>query len=284
MKKFTLLCATSALVIPAAAFAQSTGTTDMEKDTIVVTGTRTKAVGGVEVPPTSKTREQLNAEFIQRQTPGQSINEVINQLPGVSFTNNDPFGSAGGSLIIRGFDNSRIAETFDGMPLNDTGNYAIFSNQMLDSELINQVNVSLGSSDVDTPSASASGSTVAYQTRTPFEHFGMRLEGSYGWFDDGDYYRVFGVVDTGEFGPWGTRAFASASMATNDAVYGNRGIIYKQQYNARIYQPIGSNGDFISAAIHYNQNRNNFFGSLPLRIDRTQSATNLAARNVGSAS
>src|SRR3954468_20466638 len=201
MRKFTLLCAASALAMPAAAFAQSTGTTEMEKETIVVTGTRAKGVGGVEVPPTTKTREVLNSEFIQRQTPGQSINEVINQLPGVSFTNNDPFGSAGGSLIIRGFDNSRMAEPFDGMPLNDTGNYAIFSNQMLDSELINQVNVSLGSSDVDTPSASASGSTVAYQTRLPFETFGLRLQGSYGWFEDGDYFRTFGTLDTGAFGP-----------------------------------------------------------------------------------
>ena len=173
MKKIALLCATTAFVMPGVAFAQSTGTTDFENsNAIVVTGTRNAAVGGVVVPDTSKTREQLNAEFIQRETPGQSINEVINQLPGVSFTNNDPFGSAGGTLIIRGFDNSRIAETFDGMPLNDTGNYAIFSNQMLDSELINQVNVSLGSTDVDTPTAAASGSTVAYQTRTPFEHFG----------------------------------------------------------------------------------------------------------------
>jgi len=222
------------------------------------------------VPDTSKTREQLNAEFIQRQTPGQTINEVINQLPGVSFTNNDPFGSAGGSLIIRGFDNSRIAETFDGMPLNDTGNYAIFSNQMLDSELISQVNVSLGSTDVDTPSAAASGSTLAYQSRLPFEHFGLRLLGSYGWFHDGDYFRTFGVLDTGNFTPWDTRAWFAASMATNDNVYGHRGIIYKQQYNGRLYQPIGTNGDFISLAVHYNQNRNNFFGSLPLRQDTIQ--------------
>ena len=56
-------------------------------------------------------------------------------------------------------------------------------------------------------------------------------------------------------------------MATNDNVYGHRGDIYKQQYNARIYQSLGNNGDFISLAIHYNQNRNNFFGSLPLRTD-----------------
>ena len=283
MKKIALLCATTAFVMPGVAFAQSTGTTDFENNNtaIVVTGTRNASVGGVVLPDTSKTREQLNAEFIQRQVPGQSINEVINQLPGVSFTNNDPFGSSGGSLIIRGFDNSRIAETFDGMPLNDTGNYAIFSNQMLDSELINQVNVSLGSTDVDSPTAAASGSTVAYQTRRPFDHFGLRLEGSYGWFDGGDYQRIFGVLDTGQFGPWGTSAFFSASMATNDFVYGHRGVIYKQQYNARLYQPIGTNGDFISLAIHYNQNRNNFGGSAPLRVDLDQSPTNPAPRVAG---
>jgi iron complex outermembrane receptor protein len=282
MRKFTLLCATSALVIPAAAFAQSTGTTEMEKDAIVVTGTRTKAVGGVEVPPTTKTREVLNSDFIQRQVPGQSINEVINQLPGVSFTNNDPFGSAGGTLIIRGFDNSRIAETFDGMPLNDTGNYAIFSNQMLDSELIEQVNVSLGSTDVDSPTAAATGSTVNYRTRRPYETFAARIQGSYGWFDGGNYFRTFGVVDTGSFTPFGTRMLASASMATNDNVYGHRGRIYKQQYNAELYQPLGGNGDFVMLAVHYNQNRNNFFGSIPLRTDLTQSSTNPAPRVVGS--
>jgi iron complex outermembrane receptor protein len=285
MRKFTLLCAASALAIPAAAFAQSTGTTEMENQTITITGTRTKAVGGVEIPPTTKTREVLNSDFIQRQVPGQSINEVINQLPGVSFTNNDPFGSAGGTLIIRGFDNSRIAETFDGMPLNDTGNYAIFSNQMLDSELIEQVNVSLGSTDVDSPTAAATGSTVNYRTRRPYETFNARIQGSYGWFNGGDYFRTFGVVDTGVFTSFGTRALMSASMATNDTVYGHRGKIYKQQYNAELYQPLGGNGDFLMLAVHYNQNRNNFFGSIPLRTDPTVAlncTVNCVTRVVGS--
>ena len=282
MKKFILLCATSALAIPTVAAAQSTGTVEMEKDAIIVTGTRTRAVGGVEAPATSKTREVLNSEFIQRQVPGQSINEVINQLPGVSFTNNDPFGSAGGNLIIRGFDSSRIAETFDGMPLNDTGNYAIFSNQMLDSELIETVNVSLGSTDVDSPTAAATGSTVNYRTRKPFQDFAVRLQGSYGWFDGGNYFRTFGVVDTGAIGPLGTRALFSASALVNDNIYGRHGQINKQQYNSYIYQPIGSNGDFIALGVHYNQNRSNFFGSLPLRTDLDQSPTNPAPRVVGS--
>ena len=284
MNKFHLLCAVSAFAFPAAAMAQSTGTVEFEEEeAIVVTGSRTTGVGGVEVPDTSKTREVLNAEFIQRQTPGQSINETINNLPGVSFTNNDPFGSAGGTLVIRGFDNSRISETFDGIPLNDTGNYALFSNQLLDPEIIEQVNVSLGSTDVDSPTAAATGSTVNFRTRRPFEDFAVRMQGSIGTVEGGaDFFRTFGVIDTGSFTPWGTRAFASASMAYNDFVFGNRGEIYKQQYNGRIFQPIGDNGDFISLAGHYNQNRNNFGGSAPLRIDLTQTPTNLAARNVGS--
>ena len=141
----------AALMIPASALAQSTGTIDFEEgsEEIVVTGSRAQnGVNGIVVPDTTKTRGVLNQEFIQRQAPGQSVNDLINQLPGVSYTNNDPFGSSGGSLNIRGFESSRISQTFDGIPLNDTGNYAIYGNQQLDPELIEQVNVNLGTTDV----------------------------------------------------------------------------------------------------------------------------------------
>ena len=265
MKKIALLCASTAFVMPAAARAQSSGSVDFENEsTVVVTGTRTTQVGGVEAPATTRARAALDAEFIQRQAPGQTINDTINSLPGVSFQNNDPYGSAGGTLNIRGFDSTRISQTFDGVPLNDSGNYALYSNQQLDPELITQVNVSLGSTDIDSPTAAATGSTVNYRTRLPTQDFHVRLQGSIGEYN---FYRVFGVVDTGAFGPWGTRAFFAASMASNDVVWNDYGQVYKQQYNARIYQPIGSNGDYISIAGHYNQNRNNFLGSVPLRTD-----------------
>lgn len=261
--------AVAALMIPGAAFAQSTGSADTDSttaaETVVVTGTRTdRGVGGVQAPDTSKAKNVLNQEFIARQTPGQTINDIINQLPGVSFQNNDPFGSAGGTLTIRGFDGSRISQTFDGIPLNDTGNYAIFSNQQLDPELIEQVNVNLGSTDPDSPTASASGSTVNYRTLTPTNDFGVRLIGSAGDFD---FMRIFGMVNTGELTSFGTKVWLAASMARNDVVFNDYGKIEKQQYNAKIYQPIGNGRDFISISGHYNQNRNNFFGSAPLRQD-----------------
>ena len=265
--------AVAALIMPAVAFAQSTGSVDFEEEAIVVTGTRNQQVGGVQTPNTTKAKAVLTQEFIERQVPGQTVNDIINQLPGVSFQNNDPFGSAGGKMSIRGFDNSRINQTFDGIPLNDSGNYALYSNQQLDPELIEQVNVNLGSTDVDSPTAAASGSTVNYRTMTPTEDFGAKMVGSAGDFN---FFRVFGLVNTGTFTPWGTRAFFSASQSTNDTVFGNedtatvkahRGKIQKRQFNAKLYQPIGDNGDFVAVSGHYNQNRNNFFGSVALRED-----------------
>jgi iron complex outermembrane receptor protein len=107
---------------------------------------------------------------------------------------------------------------------------------------------------------------------------GVRFVGSLG---DWHMWRVFGLINTGEIGPWGTRMFLSASRTQNNVPYNGYGKIDKRQFNAKIYQTIGSNGDFLSLAGNYNENRNNFFGSLPLRTDRTQSATNSAPRIVG---
>ncbi len=254
------------------AFAQSTGSVDFE-EAIVVTGTRTTDVAGVQSPDSTKAKAVLTQEFIERQNPGQTILDTINQIPGVSFQNNDAYGSSGGTLNIRGFDSSRISLTFDGVPLNDSGNYAIFSNQQIDPELIEQVNVNLGTTDVDSPTASAVGGTVNYRTITPTQDFGVKLSGSIGEFE---FMRIFGLINTGEIGPFGTRAFFSASTASNNNPFNNYGVVNKQQYNAKIYQPLGANGDFVSIAGNYNENRNNFFGSLPLRID--------AGRVVGSGS
>jgi iron complex outermembrane receptor protein len=265
--QFLIGVAAAAIMLPGAAYAQSAGTADFEGD-IVVTATKTKGVGGVEIPDTSKARGVLNQQFISRQTPGNSILDTINALPGVSFQNNDPFGSGGGTLTIRGFDSSRIGLTFDGVPLNDTGNYALYSNQQLDPELIEQVNVSYGSTDVDSPTAAASGSTVNYRTIMPTDDFGARLQGSVG---DYNFFRIFGLINTGKLTSFGTKAWFSMSHAENNVVFNNFGKIRKAQYNGRIYQPIGSNGDFISIAANYNVNRNNFFGSAPLRYDTTTS-------------
>ena len=267
----TLAIGLAAISTPA--FAQSTGSIDFDKE-IVVTGARSsvQAVAGISAPDTAKSKAVLTSENIERQNPGQTILDTINQIPGVSFQNNDAYGSSGGTLNIRGFSSDRVSLTFDGVPLNDSGNYAIYSNQQVDPELIEQVNVNLGTTDVDSPTASAAGGTVNYRTKKPDHDLGALLSFSIGEYD---FHRYFAKIETGDITSGGLRAYFSASKAVNDNPFNNYGKVNKQQYNMKIYQPLAGD-DFISLSAHYNQNRNNFFGSLPLRID--------AGRVVGSGS
>jgi iron complex outermembrane receptor protein len=257
----------AALLVPATAFAQSTGSQSFDESTeIVVSGHKEKAVGGVEIPDSPKAKVVITSELIQRQRPGQAINEVLNLVPGVSFTNNDPWGSSGGSFTIRGFSSDRISQTFDGIPLNDSGNYAVYTNQQVDSELIENVNVNLGSTDVDSPTASAVGGTVNINTLRPSDKLGALVTASYGNIiapgaGDRPFTRIFGMIQTGDLTGHGTKAWFAASNLHNEPAFANYGGVQKSQYNAKIWQDIGSNGDFISLAGHYNVNRNNFGGS-----------------------
>lgn len=254
-KKFLSGAALTALSIAlgGTAHAQSTASQIQDEETIVVTGSRLE-VGGFLGENAPKARATITDEYISTQTPGQTILNTLNLVPGVNFTNNDAFGSSGGNLRLRGFDGARILLTFDGIPLNDTGNYAIYSNQQLDPELITRATVSLGTTDVDSPTAAVTGGTINYVTRIPAPDAGFTLGGSIG---TENYERIFAMVDTGEIGPWGATAFASASYQTYDQFVG-QGDLEKIQLNGRIYQPLAGD-DFLSLAVHWNRNRNSFY-------------------------
>jgi iron complex outermembrane receptor protein len=259
----------ASFVLAAPAAAQSTGSVEFEENVIVVTGAVDRGVGGVEIPETPKAKQVLEQEIIRRQRPGQTVNDIVNLVPGVSFQNNDPWGSGGGSFTIRGFGSDRVSQTLDGIPLNDSGNYALYTNQQVDSEVLEEVNVNLGVTDIDSPTASASGGTINIRTRRPSDTMGVTGTASYGnvlaeGAGDRPYYRVFGMVDTGDITGMGTTAFFSGSYTTYENPFNNYGEVEKKQFNGRIFQEIGGNGDFVSVAGHYNENRNNFFGSFSL--------------------
>jgi iron complex outermembrane receptor protein len=151
------------------ALAQSTASQIQEDEVVIVTGARRDLEGAITAEQASKARASITQDYIATQTAGQTILQSVNLIPGVNFTSTDAYGSSGGAINIRGFDNQRISLTFDGTPLNDSGNYAIYSNQQLDPELIQRANVNQGTTDVDSPTASAVGGTVNYITLVPGE-------------------------------------------------------------------------------------------------------------------
>ncbi|WP_296169531.1 TonB-dependent receptor [uncultured Brevundimonas sp.] len=250
----------SGLLMAGAASAQSSGTVANEATElgeVVVTGTRgAREVGGAVAQNVDKTRSTINQELISRQNPGQTVLQSLNLVPGLNFTNSDPYGNSGGNLRLRGFDGNRVGLAFDGIPLNDTGNYATYSNQQLDPELIEQASVNQGTTDNDSPTAAALGGIINYTTARPTAEPSVQSRGSIG---ENNYGRVFLRADTGEFGPWGTTAFAAYSYTRYDKFKGP-GELEKQQFNGRLYQDLGD-GDFMSISGHYNRNRNAFYNN-----------------------
>ena len=87
---------------PTTAFAQSTGTQEVEK--VTVTGERGGKGGVIVKEQRPKSRSTVSSEYIDSQAGGQSIFQSINLLPGIVFTNSDPYGSSGGAIRQRGFD------------------------------------------------------------------------------------------------------------------------------------------------------------------------------------
>jgi iron complex outermembrane receptor protein len=267
MNRKRVFWATSALVtgallsVAGAASAQSSGTTAAEATTVeevVVTGLRgPRAIGPAVAQTVDKARSTVTQEVIGRQQPGQTILQTLNLVPGLNFINSDPYGNSGGTVRLRGFDGNRVGLAIDGVPVNDTGNYATYSNQQVDPELIERASVSQGSTDNDSPTAAALGGIINYQTVRPYEEPGMTFTGSKGTFS---YGRVFGRVDSGAFGPWGTTAFLAASY-TDYQKFKGPGELEKVQYNGRLYQTLGDRGDFAAVAFNWNVNRNAFYNN-----------------------
>jgi iron complex outermembrane receptor protein len=266
------LCASTALatglLLATGALAQSTGTTIVEE--LVVTGSNgPKNLDGAIVAETEpKSRASITSEFISRQAPGQSVLDTINLLPGVNFTNNDAYGSSGGDIVIRGFDGQRIALLQDGVPLNDSGNYAIYSSQLIDPDLVARVTVNLGTTDVDSPTAAAAGGTINYITKRAANEFGVRGEVGIG---SDNFQRYYGTIESGAIGPFGTKLWVSGLYTKNDLFKPHdsstkpEGGIKKTQFNARIDQDFGNIGQ-ASLMFTYNRARNNFIN----RISKVQ--------------
>jgi iron complex outermembrane recepter protein len=249
---------TLALVAANSALAQSTASVAV--DTVIVKGTRN--VGILQKESGVKTKVTVDQALISTASAGQTIAEVLNTVPGFNFTNNDAYGSSGGNVTMRGISGDKISLTFDGAQLNDSGNYAIYTNQMLEPELICSASVSTGATDADSMTASAIGGTVNFATCRPEDKFGGVVKLSHG---ENDFNSAYLRIDTGRFGPFGTKAFAAITDQAYDTWTRETSIfpgeLKKKQYNFMISQDLFDNGSFVNLSGHYNENRNRFYSA-----------------------
>jgi iron complex outermembrane receptor protein len=208
------LMASVAFIVPAAA--QQTTT---EIGQINVEGAPQEAPGaGYIIPEDSpKERSTVTQAAIEQAPSGANVYQLISRLPGVNAIAADGAGLFGGAMSMRGFDSSEIGFTIAGVPVNDSGNYAIYPSEYVDQENLREIDVTQGAPDVDQPQGGAVGGSVQMLMQDPTDQFRIKLVQSLGQLD---YFKSFGRVDTGNIFDTGMKAFISYSKAEENKFKG----------------------------------------------------------------
>ncbi|HXA38296.1 MAG TPA: TonB-dependent receptor [Phenylobacterium sp.] len=253
------LCASTALatglLLASNALAQSTATQVQE---LVVTGAHGQptVAGVITQVQEAKDESIVNHQFFERQPAGQNFAQLINLLPGVNYTSEDPTGNLSGDIRIHGFDGAHIGVTIDGVPVNDSGNYAVFPGEYLTEELTDHITVNMGATSVDSPTASAVGGTVDLVSKVPTKDRQLIIQPTVG---SNNFTRYYVEGESGEFGPWGTRFYLAGNYDNSDKWVGS-GTEMKEGLDARIYQPL-KGSDFISLSASYTLEHSYFYQS-----------------------
>lgn len=224
---------TTSAASPVAKGASTSEADDNRADDIVVTG-----------QSTAFANTRVTAPMIERQSALASVNDVINELPGVFVAEGDAFGSSdwATSISIRGFNSGggggqQIGSTIDGLPNGGSGyGGGSRANRYLDVLDLKTVNVSQGTADISSRSNEALGATLDYVTSDPAAISRLRFTGAAGDFSARKFY-VRG--DTGDFAP-DTRAYVSASTSRVRDWIGGSGETRRDHVDAKLLGRAGT--------------------------------------------
>lgn len=205
------------LLLPAAVHARASAA-DAGPD--VTAGEQLSTLDQVQVvgQATTFSKTTVSKEMLDRQFVLGSVNDVLDELPGVIVTEADAFGSSdwGTQISMRGFvsnrDTQQIGTTIDAVPNGGSGyGGGAKANRFIDTLDLETVEVSQGTADIASRSNEALGGTLNYLTSEPLEDPRVRIVGGIG---DNQARKYYARYDTGLFGT--TRAWLSASHSSND--------------------------------------------------------------------
>ncbi|MBO9710934.1 MAG: TonB-dependent receptor [Caulobacter sp.] len=200
----------------------------------------------------SRQVQTISATQLQVLAAGSSPLEAVEKLPGVSFQSADAFGAYEWStrIAIRGFDQSRLGFTLDGVPLGDMsyGNYnGLHISRAVTSENLGRVELAQGAGSLSTASTSNLGGTLQFFTRDPSQAFQVQTNATGG---SDNMYRVFARLDTGAIEQLGgLRAYVSAADQKADKWKGG-GKQKQRQYDFKAVLPLGDTGELSAFWTH----------------------------------
>lgn len=189
----------------------------------------------------SRQVQNINKADLAEALPGTSPLKVLDKLPGVNFQSADPFGAYewSTSFSIRGFNQSQLGYTLDGVPLGDmsyANNNGLHISRAISSENIGSVSVSQGAGSLGTASSSNLGGTVQFFTLAPTDERGLTFAQTLG---SDSTARTFVRVDTGLING-AVKAFISGTRQRTDKWKGQGGQD-QDQWNSRFVFNFGDN-------------------------------------------
>ncbi|MBI3147685.1 MAG: TonB-dependent receptor [Betaproteobacteria bacterium] len=203
-----------------------------------------------------KMRSSLSREGIDKQRATANPFQLLDILPGVNAFSHDATGMYGGGLAVRGFNSDQIGLTIDGAPVNDSGNFAVYPQEYVDQENIEDIYLTQGMVDADAPHVGATGGNIGILSAQPLKRERVRLVQTVG---ADQLWKTFARYDTGlrneRF-----RAFASYSRSEADKWRGLGGA-KRDHVDAKALLSLSS-GSSISLGVLYNEAVNNNYKSL----------------------
>lgn len=254
MRTLTLKPLTLAiLTLLAAGQIHAQETTDAGK--ITVTGEGDKLGAGLIIEEdTPKAKSTVTRAQIEKGRPTANAFQSLNLLPGVNAMSIDATGMWGGSLRVRGFNSDQMGFTVDGAPINDSGSYAVYPQELTDNENLCELFVTQGGTDTEAPHIGASGGNIGMQTCSPEAKRRFRVAQSLGMLD---FQRSFLRYDTGKIGNFD--GFISYSKSSADKWKGE-GEGQREHVDSKIEYDLGK-GSKLSAGLMYNWMMNHSYMS-----------------------
>lgn len=230
-------------------------TGDSDVGTIGVQGKATAGGGYMVQEESIKGRSTITKEALDKQTATGNAIDKLKYTPGLNISSEDATGLSGFRFTMRGLNSDQVGMSVDGMPINDSGNYALYSNLLGDPENIDQIFVTQGSSEADGPHIGSSGGNIGIVTIRPTKETGAFVKQTIG---SNATRKTFARLNTGEVN--GLSNWLSASH-TEGQMWRGSGAVRADKVEWNSFFDAG-NGNTANLILKYHEQDNNSYSQL----------------------
>lgn len=182
--------------------------------TIVITGQGDRLGAGQMLrEDAAKARSTVTRAAVEKDRATGNPYQALALLPSINSFNHDATGLFGGGLSVRGFNSDQLGFTINGVPVNDSGNFAVYPQEYVDQENVCTQSVAQGSPDAESPHAGATGGNVSITTCDPENTRRVRVSQTLGGLS---LSRTYVRFDTGRFAGDRAKVFLSYSHSQAD--------------------------------------------------------------------